>query len=114
MDEPRKVLLISGHPLFREGLTRVLRKTEAYELVGVAGSVSEAVESAKETAPDVIVFDEAGPEADEQDLAALLRLAPSQLVKLSLSEPEMTVISRKRVAKASVEDLLAAVRSAGK
>lgn len=114
MNEPRKVLLISEHPLFREGLTRVLMKTEAYALVGVADSVAQAVEAAKDTSPDVIIFDGAGPEADEQDLAALLRLAPSQLVRLSLSDPEMTVISRRRVAEASVEDLLAAVGSADK
>lgn len=91
----------------------MLGETDAYILVGPARSIAEAVEVAEDTSPDVIVFDGAGPEAEEQDLAALLSLAPSQLVTLSLSDPEMTVISRKQVARASVEDLIAAIKSAG-
>lgn len=114
MDEPRRVLLISEFPLFREGLARVLGETKEYVLIGAAGSVAEAVDVAKDAPPDVIIFDGAGPKADEGDLAALLRLAPSQLVTLSLSDPEMTVISRRQVAKASVEDLLAAIGTAGR
>ena len=106
MDERRKVMLISNHPLFREGLTRVITRTEAYRVEWEAASVEEAVTAAEETPPDVIIYDRSSGLAGEGELAALLRMAPSELVAISLSDPEMTVFSRRQVGRATVDDLL--------
>lgn len=109
MREPRKVMVISKHSLFREGLSRVLGEAEEYRLIAVASSLAQATNLASESPPDVIVVD-GSEEAESQELAALFQMAPERVVRLSLADSEMTILSRKRIAGATAEDLRAAVR----
>jgi hypothetical protein len=44
VDEWRRVILISDHPLFREGLARVLNGSDGYRVVGQVSSVEQALE----------------------------------------------------------------------
>jgi DNA-binding NarL/FixJ family response regulator len=51
-----KVVIADGQPLFRVGLASVLEK-EGHDIVGQAGSVSEAVAMIDALQPDVVVVD---------------------------------------------------------
>ena len=45
------VLLVDGHPLFRQGIASVLATDREFVVVGEAGDGHEALEMAKRTAP---------------------------------------------------------------
>ncbi len=51
------VLLVDDHELIRQGLARAFERDEEMEVVGQAGSVSEALKVYAECLPDVVVTD---------------------------------------------------------
>lgn len=109
-DAVRKVFLISGNSLFREGLARMMEDMNGYELIGVAASIEEAVEMMRRESPDVILLAR-DPYSDIQDEsgARLLDGSMDQVVELSVSDSEMTVYRRRRIPQATVSDLAAAL-----
>lgn len=62
MADPIRVLLADDHALFRAGLRALLETEELVEVVGEAGSGAEAVESALELRPDLVIMDLSMPE----------------------------------------------------
>jgi two-component system, NarL family, response regulator NreC len=52
-----KVFLVDDHPVVREGVRSCLRKYEQVEVVGEAANGHEAIDRAKEFAPDIILMD---------------------------------------------------------
>ena len=52
-----QVMLVDDHPLFREGLVRVLGAEEDISVVSALSDGGEALEKAKELRPDVILMD---------------------------------------------------------
>lgn len=110
----RRVLVISRHPLFRAGLGRVIRAEEGFELLGTCASLDEAGLQTGEAAPDLIIIDgKQGEDLSSSDLARMLDMSASQVLSLSLSDPDMTVYTREQISEASVEDLLRSLRSGG-
>jgi DNA-binding NarL/FixJ family response regulator len=55
--EPTRVLVADDHAVFREGLRAVLSPEPDMDVVGEAATGKEAVESAAELGPDVILMD---------------------------------------------------------
>jgi DNA-binding NarL/FixJ family response regulator len=51
------VLLVDDHPVYRDGLARLLGDLGGFDIVGVAGNGREAVELATSLAPAVVVMD---------------------------------------------------------
>ena len=60
--EPIQVLLADDHTLFRKGVRTLLEQMQDIEIVGEAASGREAVTSAPELIPDVILMDIKMPE----------------------------------------------------
>jgi len=52
-----RVLLVDDHELMREGLRSILEGEPEVEVVGEAASGREAIERARELAPDVVIMD---------------------------------------------------------
>jgi len=52
-----RVLLTDDHVLFRQGLRTLLSVEPDLEVVGEAGSASEAVSAARQTRPDIVLMD---------------------------------------------------------
>jgi two-component system response regulator DevR len=52
-----RVLIVDDHEVVREGLRALLGRREGMEVVGMAGSVKEAIAEARKMEPDVIVMD---------------------------------------------------------
>jgi DNA-binding NarL/FixJ family response regulator len=52
-----RVLLVEDHPMFRDGLARMLESVEDVEVVGEAGTGEEAVQLAEQLNPNIILMD---------------------------------------------------------
>lgn len=65
---PMRILIVDNHILFREGLASLLGSQPDFEVVGEAGSVSEAIEKALDLKPDLVLFDLALPDGSGLDL----------------------------------------------
>ena len=89
MDEIR-VLVVDDHPLFREGVIRTLGEEARLVVVGEADTATGAIETARETLPDIVLLDLKLP--DEHGLAvvdALQREVPySKVIVLTAVEDE--------------------------
>lgn len=57
MNDPVRVLIVDDHPLFRDGLARLLATSPETELAGAAATGTEAIELARQAQPDVILMD---------------------------------------------------------
>ena len=57
MSESIKLLLVDDHELIREGLAGVMQLEDDMEVVGQAGSVTEALAAYSSLSPDVVVAD---------------------------------------------------------
>jgi len=97
-----KILIVDDHVLFREGLAVILGRESGLQVLGMAGTVAEAVEMTRSLNPDVVMMDFSLPDGTGADAARaiLAELPDCKIIFLSMSE--------------STEDLLEAVRSGAK
>jgi len=87
--DPIKVLLVDDHTLFRRGIAAVLANEEGLEVVGEATDGLEAIEKAKETAPDVILMDLNMPRCSGLEAIQALQAEMPQVNILVLTVSEM-------------------------
>jgi DNA-binding NarL/FixJ family response regulator len=71
----RTVLLVDDHPGFRR-MARLLLQSGGYEVVAEAGTAAEAVDSARELEPELVLLDVLLPDGNGADVADLLALLP--------------------------------------
>jgi two-component system, NarL family, nitrate/nitrite response regulator NarL len=72
---PIRVVIADDHPIFRDGLRRLLGAEPGFEVIGEAGDGHEAVAKAASLRPDVLLLDLAMPKANGlQALHDLLEL----------------------------------------
>src|SRR5215469_922591 len=55
--EPRSILILSDIRFLREGLAEVLKRDSAFAIVGLAADVEEALTTAADVAPQIILVD---------------------------------------------------------
>jgi DNA-binding NarL/FixJ family response regulator len=72
-DEPIRVLLVDDHELIRSGLSGVFELEDDMRIVGVAGTVGEALTAYDELAPDVVVSDLQLPDGTGLDIVRAVR-----------------------------------------
>ncbi|HHX74020.1 MAG TPA: response regulator transcription factor [Firmicutes bacterium] len=58
-----RILLVDDHPVIRKGLQMIIHSQPGMEVVGEAGSVSEALTIAGEKQPDLIILDLSLPDS---------------------------------------------------
>ena len=59
-----RILIADDHEIMRDGLGVLIRKQPSMEIVGQAGTGTEAVKLAAQLSPDVILMDYAMPDMD--------------------------------------------------
>ncbi len=60
---PVRILIADDHPIFREGLRRLLDAEPGFAVVGMASDGNEAIEQADTLRPDILLLDLAMPRA---------------------------------------------------
>jgi DNA-binding NarL/FixJ family response regulator len=80
-----RVLVADDHMIVRTGIRHVLESESDIEVVGEAGSGSEAISLASELRPDVVVLDISMPDQSGLEVAARLRSAVGATRVLILS-----------------------------
>jgi len=92
---PKKVLVVDDHILFREGVISLFRSTADFMVVGEAGSVQEGIEAAKCLQPDIILMDFILP--DGTGLEAIEAIQPElqncSIVFLTANEEDSTLFA---------------------
>jgi DNA-binding NarL/FixJ family response regulator len=85
MEDTIRILIADDHPVVREGLMSMLNRQEDFEVVGEAKNGVEAVNKAKELAPNVVLMDLRMPELDGVEAIRQIKAArPStQIIILS-------------------------------
>ncbi len=88
--DPIKVLVVDDHALFRRGIAAVLASEESLEVVGEAVDGLEAIEKAREIAPDVILMDLNMPRCSGLEAIQALQTEMPQInvLVLTVSEEE--------------------------
>lgn len=71
--QPVRILIADDHPIFRDGLRRLLESEGEFKVIGEACDGIEAVELARQLSPEILLLDLAMPR--RQGLEALRELA---------------------------------------
>ena len=89
-----RVMLVDDHPIMRKGLRDVLEDSGAFDVVGQAADGAEAVRTAEESRPDVIVMDVMMPKKNGveacRDILDLLPDAKVLMLTASTEEDAVT------------------------
>jgi DNA-binding NarL/FixJ family response regulator len=89
-----RVLVVDDHPVLRNGLEQLVAAAADMEVVGSAADGAEALERAKETAPDVVLMDLQMPNVDGVSATRSIlaeTAGPQVLVLTSFSDGERIV-----------------------
>lgn len=97
-----KIIIVDDHVLFREGLAAIIRSEPDIEILGMAGSVREAVALARTVKPEIALMDFSLPDGSGADATRMIlqEHADCKIVFLTMSEDD--------------ENLFAAIRSGAK
>jgi len=94
-----RIIIVDDHILFREGLAAIIRQAADIEVVGLVGTVQEAVDSVRMLTPDIVLMDFSLPDGTGAEATRkIIQDYPGcKIVFMTMSDSE--------------EDLLAAIRS---
>ncbi len=84
-----KVLVVDDHTLFRRGIAAVLANQDSLEMVGEASDGLEAIEKAREFAPEVILMDLNMPRCSGLEATQALQAEMPEVNILVLTVSEM-------------------------
>lgn len=88
-----KIILIDDHPLFREGVKRILEMEPNFEVVAEGDDGSEAVELVEQFRPDVVLLDINMPEVNGVEATRRLvqKVPGTKIIILSIHDDEAYV-----------------------
>lgn len=97
-DEQVRILIADDHPIFRDGLTRLLEANGSYRVVGVAGDGNETLRLVSELTPDLLLLDLSMPDSGGMDvLRALGPNPPVRILVLTASADEHQILEALRL-----------------
>jgi DNA-binding NarL/FixJ family response regulator len=93
MMEPLRILLVDDHVLFRKGVAALLASRSEMVVVGEAGDGLEAIATARETVPDVILMDLNMPRCSGLEAVPVIKAEIPQvkIIMLTVSDDDKNV-----------------------
>src|SRR5215831_17506511 len=98
MTNPIRTAIVDDHPLFREGVAKLLARTPGVDMVADGGSAVDAVNIAQQFLPDVLLLDLKLPDDGLAAAATIVREHPSvRIVILTASDCDSDVAAMLQV-----------------
>jgi two-component system response regulator DevR len=93
--QPMRVMVVDDHEVVRQGLVALLSRREEFEVVAEAGTVSEAIASARRFVPDLVVMDVRLPDGSGIEACREIRseMPQTKVVMLTSYPDEEAVLS---------------------
>jgi DNA-binding NarL/FixJ family response regulator len=85
LDRPARILVADDHKLFREGVIHLLSQEPDLTVVGEAADGAQAVESARDLKPDIVILDVSMPQMNGIQVAAQISRELPQTLIIGLS-----------------------------
>jgi len=91
--ETTRILLADDHTLVRHGIRALLRKEQAWKVVGEAVNGAEALEKARKLRPDIVILDIVMPKVDGLEATRQIRssLPNTKIIVLTMHESDQMV-----------------------
>jgi len=90
MIQKLRIAIVDDHPLFREGVVKVLGERSEFEIVGEAGTAKDAIELVRRESPEVLLLDLGIPGGGLNAARAVFSSHPATRIVIltSSSDPE--------------------------
>jgi DNA-binding NarL/FixJ family response regulator len=111
----KRIFMLSGHPLFSQGVESLLCGEAGLEIVGREMDLEKGLERIRELRPDVVIVDDGDPTHDP--MSAVMRILRERLgtkvIGLNLQDNMVCVYRGEQRMARGVEDLLEAIEAEG-
>jgi DNA-binding NarL/FixJ family response regulator len=92
MINPIRTAVIDDHPMFREGVAKLLARTPGIEIIAVGSTAADAVRIARELAPDVLLTEIKMPDDGAAAVLTIARESPGvHIMILTVSDSDSDV-----------------------
>jgi two-component system, NarL family, response regulator DevR len=93
--EPTRLVVVDDHEVVRRGLVALLERHDEFEVVAEAGSVAEAIETARQARPDLVIMDVRLPDGSGIEACREIRseLPDTRVIMLTSYPDEEAVLS---------------------
>ena len=109
----KRILMLSTHPLFSQGVESLLRRETGLEIVGRETDVDKAIGRIKELQPDVVILDSGDPACDLTP--AVMRIlregVGTKVIGLNLQDNTICIYRGEQRVVKEVKDLVEAIES---
>ena len=123
VSRPLRLLVVDDHEVVRQGLVALLDRRADFQVVAEAGTVAEAIESARRMQPDIVIMDVRLPDGSGVEACREIRAErPTTRVVILTSYPDEDAVLSAIVAGASgyllkqirARDLVTALQTVGR